>query len=433
MSAAPTTQEPPKAPAEPPPSRFEDFMSESIGTALKENPNMPSTEKERAGMPQESAPAPEAPPVAPPTEDKTAGALEAPDFSQLAFGKEIAEKVAEGKAHLPATTTPETKVEAITPPATPELTGKVTPQVEQAFGSMRKANKALFEQNATLTTELNAAKERLKEFEGKMPMDKDEFGRLSAEREALIQDLRLVKLEATPEYKAAITRPMEQIEGELHRLAGKYSINEHQMRRAITEADPDKQSELLGQVTETFNDRDKLNLFKIADASLEIASKKTILLKDVQQALKYIETKHTAETEARNELTRTEWGHSLGKAWEAVGEALYLARPMDGNEQWNNSLKEMKDLVAKTDLAALQPIDRAKVMVQAALLPRACMVIQQLWNMYAEANKVVQRYRGVTPAAGGGNSGAGTEIQQPKMPDETSFVDAIEARIKGVH
>lgn len=429
MSASPTTQEPPPKAQEP--SRFEDFMSDSIGAALKENPNLPATEKERGAAPaalQEGTPELKIEPA--PVSDKAPAALEAPDFSKLAFGQEIAEKVAEGKAHLPAATTTETRERPVEP-VTPELPGKVTPQVEQAFGSMRKANKALFEQNATLTTELNQIKEKLKEFEGKMPMDKEEFGRMNSERETLIQDLRLVKLEATPEYKAAISKPMEQIDGEIRRLSAKYSVNEHQIRRAMTEADPDRQSEQLGQITETFNDRDKLNLFKIADASLEIAHKKNILLKDVQQALSYIETKNSAEAQARQEATRTEWTHSLGKAWDAVGEALYLARPMDGNEQWNNSLKEAKELVSKTDLQALTPVDRAKVMVQAALLPRACMVIQQLWNMYAEAAKVAQRYRGVTPAAGGGGSGVGTEPQQPKMPDETSFVDAIEARIKG--
>lgn len=433
----PPVAEPQKAPPEPQPGRFEDFMSDSIGAALKENPNMPNLEKDRgpeAAKP-EAAPAAQ-PEIPPPAESKsvvdkppevkppvaeTPNLL--PDFSKLTFGQEIATKIAEAK---------EKPAEIPTPDQFPEkLPGKVTPQVEQAFGSMRKANKALYEQNASLTGQLKEVQEKLKEFEGKMPMDKSEFERLSNERDTLVKDLRLVKLEATPEYKAAITRPMEQIDGEIKRLAGKYSVNEHQIRKALVEGDQDKQSDLLGQVTETFNDRDKLNLYKMADATLEIVQKKDILMKDVQQALNYIEAKRTAESEAKAEATKVDWNRSLSKAWDTVGEALYLARPMEGNEAWNNSLKEAKDLVAKTDVGAMDSINRAKVLVQAALLPRACMVIQQLWNMYSEAAKTVQRYQGAIPAAGGGNSGAGTEATVPKMPDETSFLDAVEARIKG--
>lgn len=407
-------------------------MSESIATALKENPEMPSLEKDRgsetAAKSPEITPKPAETTVKPTETPSTEPPSLLPDFSKLAFGQEIATKLTELKEQPPEKAVPETSAQEQFPE---KLPGKVTPQVEQAFGSMRKANKALFDQNATLTTQVKELQDKLKEFDGKLPMDKGEFERLSTERETLVQDLRLVKLEATPEYKAAITRPLEQIEGEIKRLAVKYSVNELGIRKALAEPDPDKQSELLGQITETFNDRDKLNLFKVADATLEIVQKKNILHQDVQQALKYIDSKRAADAEAKAEATKIDWNRSLIKAWDAVGEAVYLARPMDGNEQWNTSLKEAKDLVAKTNLLALDSVDQAKVMVQAAMLPRACLVIQQLWNMYAEAAKTVQRYQGVKPAAGGGNSSGGSAIPEPKVPDETSFIDAIEARIKG--
>ena len=115
----------------------------------------------------------------------------------------------------------------------------------------------------------------------------------------MVQELRLSKLEATPEYKKAVTQPWEAIEHEVKRLSTKYSLNEHQVRRAITESDPDKQSEMLGSVTETFNDRDNLNLFKIADAAVEVAKKRQVLHNDVKQALDYIEAKRNQEAELK--------------------------------------------------------------------------------------------------------------------------------------
>jgi len=432
------TAEPPvKAPE---PQRFEDFMSDSIGAALKENPRMPAIEGPKSetvegGTPAAVSSEPKSDKTELKSDQKQAEPVKdalLPDFSKLAFGQEIATKlpaIPDGKEKQPEIPAPEQFPE--------KLPGKVTPQVEQAFTSMRKSNKALWDQNAELTTkfkeaeaQLKAAQEKLLEFDGKTPMATDEFNRLTNERDTLNQELRLSKLEATPEYKAAVTRPLEQINGEINRLSSKYSLNDHHVRRAITESDPDKQSELLAQVTETFNDRDKLNLFKVADAAAEIARKRDVLHKDVKQALDYIEAKRSADTEAKNAAVKSEWGKALNKAWESVGESLYLARPIQGNDGWNSSLNDSKQLVAKTDFSSMDPVDRAKVLVQAALLPRACVAISQLWNMYNEATTALKRYQGVTPGAGGGNSGAGTEAIAPRVSDETSFIDAIEAKMK---
>src|SRR5262249_4889683 len=192
--------------------------------------------------------------------------------------------------------------------------------------------------------------------------------------------------EATPEYKKAITDPWNGIEHEIKRLSTKYGLREDNVRRAIIEADPDKQSELLGSVTDAFNDRDKLNLFKMADAAIEIAKKRQILHNDVKQALDYIEAKRTADNEAQAVATKQEWSNSLTKAWDVVGESLYLARPIEGNEDWNKTLNDAKTMVANADLAKMPPVDQAKILVQAAILPRACVAIAQLWNMYSQAS-----------------------------------------------
>jgi hypothetical protein len=406
-------------------------MSSKIGTALKENPRMPTYERDSVESEPEPVGSetkvlePQTKPLEPEvkTPEPEKNPL-IPDFSKLTFGQEVATKLpVDGK---------EKSIEIPPPEQFPEkVPGKSTPQVEQAWASMRKANKALFEQNAELNSKLKAASDRLKEFDGKTPMAADEFERLTNERETLSKELRLSKLEATPEYKAAVTRPLEQIEGEIRRFSNKYSLNEHQVRRALVEPDPDKQGELLAQVAETFNDRDKINLFKCADAASEVMRKRDVLQKDVKQALDYIEAKRTAEEEARTVSTKAEWSTSLDKAWDAVGESLYLARPVKGNDEWNNSLDESKQLVAKTNFMAMDTVDRAKVLVQAALLPRACMAIAQLWKMYSETANALKRYQGVTPGAGGGHSGVGSEPTTPAMSEELSFIDAVETRMKG--
>lgn len=430
-----TAQAPPasSAPPPPPPSpRFEDFMSDQIKTSLKENPNMPSLNKDAAAQPPpepqtHSVPDPgHSSKVALPetTPEQAAKAL-LPDFSKLAFGQPV-EKVAEDarKAVQPVEPAPEEF------PA--EFPGSATPQAKDTWAKMRTSVQTLWKQNADLTGRLKDADAKLKEFDGKTPMSTEEFERLTNERDQLAKDLRLTKLEATPEYQRAVAKPMQVVEDEVKRLSSKYNIPASRMREALIEGDRDKQGDLLSKVTETFNDRDKIGLFKLSDDAREIVRRRGVLQQDVKQALDYIEAKRNAEAEKTKQERMAEWNQSQKKAWTDIGQELYLARPLEGNDDWNKGLNESKDIVARTDLEVMSTLDRAKILVQAALLPRAIMTIHQLWNMYQEASGALKRYQGVTPGAGGGSSSGGEVNGQSEPPGtEMSFIDAVEQKIRG--
>ena len=289
--------------AAPPPPSFENFLSESIGTALKENPKMPSLNKDvppGSEPPPQPQPADKGRPEVPETSPEQSAATLLPDFSKMAFGQQVEKSTeAERKAVEPSASRKET------PEEFPEkLPSASTPQAQDAWAKMRTSNQALFKQNAELTAKLKEHEEKLKEFDGKTPMDATEYERLTTERETLSKELRLVKLEATPEYQKAVLKPMGAVEDEIKRLSSKYSVSQARIREALTEADRDKQGDLLGKVTDTFNDRDKMTLFKLADDSKEIFRRRSILQSDVKQALDYIEAKRAAETERTQVATQ---------------------------------------------------------------------------------------------------------------------------------
>lgn len=424
-------------PAAPPPS-FENFLSDQIGASLKENPKMvalnkdlPPGESQQSQQPQQPQPqqSPDHQQTPETTSDQSRALL--PDFSKLAFGTP-AEKASaeEQRDHTPgAQGTP------VKPPEEfPEKLASGTPQAQDAWARMRTSNQALFKQNADLMAKVKEYESKVKEFDGKTPMATDEFEKLTAERETLTKELRLVKLEATPEYQKAVLRPMGVVEDEIKRLGTKYNVNSHVIRSALTEADRDKQADLLSKVTDTFNDRDKLSLFKLADDAKEITRRRSVLQSDVKQALEYIEAKRSAEKEKTLTERKTEWNGAQKTAWKTISDTLYLARPLEDNDAWNQGLEQTKSMVASTNLDELTSVDRAKVLVQAALLPRAVMAIHQVWNMYQEAHKALQRYQGVTPGAGSGSSSGGETGNGAQLPNGSeehgmSFIDAIESKL----
>jgi hypothetical protein len=412
---------------------FADFMYKKIGDDLKENPKLVSLNKDASSSPATEQ-QPEAQPRQAPkkidipetTPEQSAKAL-LPDFSKLAFGQPAEKASPEEKREA----LPQTKE---TPPSEdfPEvLPGQGTAQAQETWGRLRTSNQALSKQNAKLSTQLKDLQEKIREFDGKTPMASDEYDRLTGERDELVKELRLVKLEVTPEYKKAVSKPMEVVETEIKRLGTKYNVNQHQIRSALTEADRDKQGELLSKVTDTFNDRDKMVLFRLADEAKEILRRRGVLQSDVKQALDYIDAKRASDAEKNRSEATVEWSGAQKKAWQVIANEVYLARPLEGNEDWNRSLEAQKQLVAKTDLAALDATDRAKVLVQAALLPRALMAIHQLWDMYQAAAGSLKRYQGVTPGAGGGHSTGGEAPIASSNDHDMSFVDAIESKITG--
>jgi hypothetical protein len=409
-----------------PPPAFENFLSDSIGASLKENPKMPSLNKDVP--PGQESSVPEQPAEhAEKTKPETSPLL--PDFSKLAFGQPI-EKATEAERKADLTS----KKEVVPPEEFPEkFPGSATAQAQETWAKMRTNVQTLYKQNSELTAKIKEHEEKLKEFDGKTPMASDEYERLTGERDTLVKELRLVKLEATPEYQKAVAKPLGVVEAEIKRLGTKYSISQSQIRSALTESDRDKQGDLLSKVTDTFNDRDKLTLFKLADDSKEILRRRSVLQQDVKQALEYIETKRAADQERTQTERKTEWNGAQKKAWKTISDTLYLARPLDGNDEWNAGLEQTKALVASTDLDALEPVDRAKVLVQAALLPRAMAAINQLWGMYQQANGALKRYQGVTPGAGGGSSSGGETANgaAESKEDGMSFIDAIESKIRG--
>lgn len=426
MSETATPEAPP-----PPPASFENFMSDRIAATLKENPHIPSLNKDAAF---ESSPAPQQQPATgtekaaatlPETTSEQASKALLPDFSKLAFGQQVE------KAAVTTVTPDQSAVTKTTEEFPEKFPGTATPQAQDTWAKMRTSNQALWKQNAELTAKLKEHEEKLKEFDGKTPMATDEYEKLTTEREELSKELRLVKLESTPEYQKAVAKPMTVVDDEIKRLGTKYSVNQHQIRSALTEPDRDKQADLLSKVTDTFNDRDKLTLFKLADDTKEILRRRSVLQSDVKQALDYIEAKRTAEAERTKTERVTEWQGAQKKAWKVIGDELYLARPLEGNDEWNSGLEQTKKLVAGTDLDSLDTTDRAKVLVQAALLPRALIAINQLWNMYQEANVALKRYQGVTPGAGGGHSSGGESNGAPPTDEGLSFIDAVESRISG--
>lgn len=426
------------APPEAPPS-FEKFMDQEIGAALKANPKTPSLNKDASAEQPLAVETPAEAKIPQATPEQTAKAL-LPDFSKLAFGQGAEKAAPETRGPHDIKdreyAAPEQPAADFKPEEFPEkFPGSATPQAHDTWGKMRTSVQALWKQNADLTSKLKDAESRLKEFDGKTPMASEEYDRLTTERDTLTKELRLVKLEATPEYQRAVAKPMNVIEDEIKRLGTKYGVSAYQLRGALTEPDRDKQGDLLSKATETFNDRDKISLMRLADDAKEIMRRRGVLQQDVKQALDYIEAKRVADTEKAKGERVVEWSGAQKKAWGDIGKDVYLARPMEGNDAWNKGLEESKALVASCNWESLSPLDQNKVLVQAALLPRALMTIHELWNMYQEAANGLKRYQGATPGAGGGSSSGGEANGQTAPAGsheaEMSFIDAIEAKIAG--
>jgi hypothetical protein len=377
--------------AEPAPS-FEDFMSDDI-----EKVETPPVDTPPVDTPPTDTPPVVDEPAAPSIIDKVNDLLNPPE-----------PKPDDKPADTPPADDPEDK-----PP------GNATPQAQQKWIELRKEAKRAKQIDAELTS-VKAELETLR----KEPQSSDtdaSIKQLQKERDDLLQEVRIARVEGTPEFKDNIAKPMGDILEQARAIAKKHEIPERDVLTALTEADADKQGDLLAAVTENLNDREKQRLFNMADRYSDLENKAKYLRDNAHIALETLEKSHRERITQAQAAHEKEWTSALDTVSKEFSDTLFLLRPIEGEEEWNKGIQEVHALAKSTRLERLDPSMRAKALYQALLIPRALEFTKKQAETIAALRRQLGTMRKAKPGAGGGSPSPSTEAVNPDL----GFVEAI--------
>lgn len=275
-----------------------------------------------------------------------------------------------------------------------------------------------------LRKELYAARDELKalkESEGPKPdaAAQVEIEKLRKDYEAASErlqkyekELAISRVEATPEFENAVTKPLESIINAAEKLAEANEVDSDRLIAAISETDQKRQSELLTDVVDGMSERDRARVYRMADDTAAILRKEEELRSNADQALQEVETRKQQEAEA----TRLQHQKAVASAVDKVADMLAARLPHIEGLDMSSLIEEAKS----TDFSRSSPDAQGYSIVAGATLPQLVSSLRQQQSRIQQLEQELQSIHKATPTAGGGQTGAPS-----KADSEKGFLDAV--------
>lgn len=292
---------------------------------------------------------------------------------------------------------------------------------------------------ARLTKDLRDARTKLKELETKMTDSSNtsveqanlqsQLDSLKAERDEYENELKFSRLESTREYKQAVTEPLTNLQKEVAEIAALYeNVDPRNLYVAMAETDPAKRRAMLKEATSAFDPVDSLAVRTKAEDLHKVFARRDILTKDVNTVLQLIESEERQQHEAFQKRTQAEIQTAYQTEWENMQKENALLRPIEGNEQWNNTIQSIQKQAMDIENTELDPRSKAKLTFSAAAMPVVMNVFQDYVSKsqarITELENLAKELRAVSPSSGNAKGSA------VEMPADLNFLDALERGLK---
>jgi len=299
---------------------------------------------------------------------------------------------------------------------------------------------------AKLTKELKEAKAKLKEFETKVsdrteavekkgePVENDgqlkelqaKLEQFTKEREELEGELRLSRIEATREYKTAIGEPTKAAVQAISEIAKVYEVKPSTILEAVNEADGAKRRAFLKEATSEMDAADALAVRMKIDELVQLNGKREEMIRESKTTLEALEKAEEEQERTERAKYDTEAKKAFGEVWDNFQKELPLLKKIDGNDQWNKTIDEIRVQAEKLDAEPLDHRQRAALTYQAVTLP---LVVQVFKDYVSKTNQELaslksnlSEYRKATPGVGAGQTLEKNEKADPGL----GFLEALE-------
>jgi len=304
---------------------------------------------------------------------------------------------------------------AATTPKLPSATKKTAPAAdadEPPAGLDEKAGnkwKEIRENAKAAATRAEAAEARALAAEEKLKgFDPDEIANLRKRSTEQESELSISRVEATKEYKDAVTVPIGQVVDAAKALAKRYNLPERDVVSALQETDADKQSELLQGLAATLGTRDQSRLFRMGDDMLMLNGRKDLIIGNAAETLKRIELKRTEQIAAFETGSKAEQAAAYDGVWNNLKtQSDFFNVDAEGvDPDHKAAITEAVKIARGLHFETLAPQQKAFAAYAGAHFPYLMKVIGALQTenegLVAERAKL----RASAPGAGGGGAGA---------------------------
>jgi hypothetical protein len=231
---------------------------------------------------------------------------------------------------------------------------------------MKKAR----EERDRLKAELDATKEKVGKYEGETVKTlQEELEGYKTRMAELNRELKTANFERSPEYVETIKKPLSGLQGDLKAIAEANDADFSKLWQAITEPDARKRIDSLEDLTSDFKRMEQLSIVKMADKYHELAQyherfqNEAESLAEAENARKAQSEQEFIENDQRLQKAFT------AKTWTNLEDRYNFLQEIDGQDEWNGSIRSAKKNAAETNLDRLSVEDRSAILARAAVVP----------------------------------------------------------------
>jgi DNA repair exonuclease SbcCD ATPase subunit len=231
---------------------------------------------------------------------------------------------------------------------------------------MKKAR----EERDRLKAELDATKEKVGKYEGETVKTlQEELEGYKTRMAELNRELKTANFERSPEYVETIKKPLSGLQGDLKAIAEANDADFSKLWQAITEPDARKRIDSLEDLTSDFKRMEQLSIVKMADKYHELAQyherfqSEAESLAEAENARKAQSEQEFIENDQRLQKAFT------AKTWTNLEDRYNFLQEIDGQDEWNGSIRSAKKNAAETNLDRLSVEDRSAILARAAVVP----------------------------------------------------------------
>jgi hypothetical protein len=231
---------------------------------------------------------------------------------------------------------------------------------------MKKAR----EERDRLKAELDATKEKVGKYEGETVKTlQEELEGYKTRMAELNRELKTANFERSPEYVETIKKPLSGLQGDLKAIAEANDADFSKLWQAITEPDARKRIDSLEDLTSDFKRMEQLSIVKMADKYHELAQyherfqSEAESLAEAENARKAQSEQEFIENDQRLQKAFT------AKTWTNLEDRYNFLQEIDGQDEWNGSIRSAKKNASETNLDRLSVEDRSAILARAAVVP----------------------------------------------------------------
>ncbi len=219
------------------------------------------------------------------------------------------------------------------------------------------------------------------------------------------RELSIARVEATTEYKQAVTEPSAEIFEAVSAIAGAYQIDEEQLANALIEGDVKKQNAMLSELLDGVSERDRARVYRLADDMGMVISKDREIREKASTAWEEVQAREQAAKESAERQRLLSFKTETENVFDLFGEKKINSLGFD--------LNSLKEQALKVDLDRVDAKTKAYAAAAGTMLPEAIKAITSRDSRIRELEATIARMTRSTPGADAGAASTAAPVTNP--------------------